>query len=59
MDQPTAEIVRFHENRYSAAARLDGRPQSRLERIRTLELLRDLLPAAPAEVLDIGGGPGS
>jgi ubiquinone/menaquinone biosynthesis C-methylase UbiE len=29
-----------------------------LELVRTLELLADALPAAPARVLDVGGGPG-
>ncbi|GAA2688768.1 class I SAM-dependent methyltransferase [Actinoplanes palleronii] len=59
MDQVTGEIVTFYEQRYDEAARLDRRPQCRLERIRTLELLRELLPAAPARVLDVGGGPGA
>jgi SAM-dependent methyltransferase len=34
----------------------DGEP--RLELARTLELLDRFLPAAPADVLDVGGGPG-
>jgi SAM-dependent methyltransferase len=34
----------------------DGRP--RLEYVRTLELLERFLPAAPATVLDVGGGTG-
>jgi SAM-dependent methyltransferase len=59
MDSVTAEIVSYYENRYDEASRLDRRPQTRLERIRTLELLRDVLPAAPAKVLDVGGGPGA
>lgn len=59
MSESTAEIVSFYEDRYSEATRLGRRPQARLERIRTLELLRDLLPAAPARVLDVGGGPGA
>jgi len=33
-----------------------GRP--RLELVRTLELMERLLPPAPADVLDVGGGPG-
>src|SRR3954447_11111955 len=36
---------------------VDGRP--RLEYVRTLELLERLLPAAPARVLDVGGGTGA
>ncbi|WP_249998729.1 class I SAM-dependent methyltransferase [Actinoplanes sp. M2I2] len=59
MSEPTTEIVNFYEDRYSEAERLDRRPQARLERIRTLELIRDLLPATPARVLDVGGGPGA
>lgn len=35
----------------------DGGP--RLELARTLELLERFLPAAPADVLDVGGGPGT
>jgi SAM-dependent methyltransferase len=35
----------------------DGRP--RLEFVRSLELLERLLPAPPARVLDVGGGPGT
>jgi 2-polyprenyl-3-methyl-5-hydroxy-6-metoxy-1,4-benzoquinol methylase len=31
----------------------------RLERLRTEELLARFLPAAPATVLDVGGGPGA
>ena len=31
----------------------------RLERERTLELLERHLPPAPADVLDVGGGPGA
>lgn len=59
MDQVTSEIVNFYENRYEESSRLERRPQTRLERIRTLELLRAVLPSAPARVLDVGGGPGA
>ncbi|GAA2882906.1 hypothetical protein Acy02nite_05250 [Actinoplanes cyaneus] len=59
MDDMTTEIVTYYEDRYEEASRLDRRPQARLERIRTLELLRELLPAAPARILDVGGGPGA
>jgi ubiquinone/menaquinone biosynthesis C-methylase UbiE len=44
--------------RYREDLRLDARPQARLERIRTGELLRELLPPPGARVLDVGGGPG-
>jgi SAM-dependent methyltransferase len=59
MDHVTAEIVSYYQDRYEEAARLGRRPQSRLERIRTLELLREVLPEAPARILDVGGGPGA
>jgi len=59
MDHVTAEIVSYYQDRYEEAARLDKRPQGRLEHLRTLELVRGVLPAAPARVLDVGGGPGA
>lgn len=58
MDQFSREIVEYYTDRYREDARLGGRPQARLERIRTLELLAELLPPPPARVLDVGGGPG-
>ncbi|MEU9506014.1 class I SAM-dependent methyltransferase [Micromonospora sp. NPDC048170] len=58
MDQHSVDIVEYYTFRYSENARLDARPQARLERTRTLELLRDLLPPPPARVLDVGGGTG-
>ena len=59
MDQASSEIVTYYQERYEESTRLERRPHARLERIRTLELLRALLPAAPAKVLDVGGGPGA
>ncbi|MFE4666423.1 class I SAM-dependent methyltransferase [Streptomyces sp. NPDC056716] len=52
------EIVRYYtsadeEDRLSTTA--DGR----LEMVRTQELLRRYLPAPPARILDVGGGPGA
>jgi SAM-dependent methyltransferase len=58
MEPRTAEIVEYYSARYREDLRLDGRPQARLERIRTLELLHELLPPPGARVLDVGGGPG-
>jgi len=52
------DIVEYYTVRFREDARLAARPQARLERTRTWELLRDLLPPAPALVLDVGGGPG-
>ncbi len=54
----TAAIVDFYSG-YDEAGRLDRRPANRMERIRTLELLEHYLPAAPATILDVGGGPGA
>jgi ubiquinone/menaquinone biosynthesis C-methylase UbiE len=58
VDQHSSDIVEYYTVRYSEDARLDARPQARLERTRTMELLRDLLPPPPARVLDVGGGTG-
>ncbi|MFG1780242.1 class I SAM-dependent methyltransferase [Micromonospora sp. NPDC049051] len=58
MDQHSVDIVEYYTFRYSEDARLDARPQARLERTRTMELLRDLLPPPPARLLDVGGGTG-
>jgi SAM-dependent methyltransferase len=37
----------------------DGDGEPRLELVRSLELLERFLPPAPADVLDVGGGPGT
>jgi SAM-dependent methyltransferase len=58
MDRRTREIVEYYSVRYREDLRLDARPVARLERIRTTELLHELLPPPGARVLDIGGGPG-
>ncbi|MFC4063958.1 class I SAM-dependent methyltransferase [Actinoplanes subglobosus] len=58
MDQTTTEIVDFYTG-YDEAGRLDRRASFQLERIRTLELLTEHLPPAPASILDVGGGPGA
>ncbi|WP_233558977.1 class I SAM-dependent methyltransferase [Micromonospora radicis] len=57
MDQ-SEEIVEYYTVHSREDLRLGSRPQARLERIRTVELLRDLLPPPPARVLDVGGGTG-
>lgn len=51
-------IDEFYSALYDEADRLSRDAIGRLERDRTRELLRRFLPAAPARVLDIGGGPG-
>ncbi len=59
MDQHSSDIVDYYTQHYREDQRLTGRPQARLEWIRTLELLRDLLPASAARILDVGGGTGA
>ncbi|GAB3840831.1 hypothetical protein GCM10029963_10380 [Micromonospora andamanensis] len=58
MDHVSGEIVAYYTHRYREDLRLTARPQARLERTRTLELLREALPAPPARILDVGGGTG-
>ena len=57
-EQQTADVIDYYTTRYREDLRLAGRPSARLERIRTTELLHQLLPAPGARVLDVGGGPG-
>ncbi|WP_203705839.1 class I SAM-dependent methyltransferase [Asanoa iriomotensis] len=58
MDENSRSVVDFYTNTYQEDGRLTNRPQARLEWTRTMELLRSLLPDAPARVLDVGGGTG-
>lgn len=51
-------IDEFYTARYDEADRLSRDAVGRLERDRTREILLRHLPAAPARILDIGGGPG-
>lgn len=51
-------LIDFYTSEYSESSRLE-RPKSRLEFLRTQELLRDRLPAPPARILDVGGGTGA
>ncbi|MYR44132.1 class I SAM-dependent methyltransferase [Streptomyces sp. SID5910] len=53
------EIVRFYSETVDEADRLVTTADGRLEMVRTQELLRRHLPASPARVLDVGGGPGA
>ncbi len=59
MDHQSSEIVEYYTDSYREDLRLDRRPQARLERLRTLELLGELLPPPGARVLDVGGGTGA
>jgi SAM-dependent methyltransferase len=58
VDHLSQEIVEYYSDRYREDRRLGARPQARLERARTMELLHELLPPPGARVLDVGGGPG-
>ena len=51
-------IDRFYTESFDEAARLSADAVGRLELERTRELLARLLPAPPARILDVGGGPG-
>jgi ubiquinone/menaquinone biosynthesis C-methylase UbiE len=53
------EIIDFYSSDFDEAGRLSATGHGALELIRTRELLRRHLPAAPAAVLDVGGGPGT
>lgn len=56
--QVAPEILHFYGTAFDEATRLTGTADGRLELVRTQELLRRHLPAAPADVIDVGGGPG-
>lgn len=51
--------MRYYTDVFVEADRLSRSPHGRLEALRTRDLLAGLLPAAPATVLDVGGGPGA
>ena len=51
-------LRRFYADEYVEDVRLTRSPHGRLEFARTVELLRRVLPAPPARVLDVGGGTG-
>ena len=51
-------LRRFYAHDYDEDVRLTRSPHGRLEFARTVELLRRVLPAPPARVLDVGGGTG-
>ncbi|MCO6009473.1 class I SAM-dependent methyltransferase [Actinoallomurus purpureus] len=52
------EIIDYYSSAFDESARLSSSGQGELEFLRTQELLRRHLPAPPASVLDVGGGPG-
>ncbi|GCB49252.1 SAM-dependent methyltransferase [Streptomyces sp. NL15-2K] len=51
--------MRFYTETIDEADRLATTADGRLEMVRTQELLRRHLPAPPARVIDVGGGPGA
>jgi SAM-dependent methyltransferase len=51
-------IIHYYTNDFSEADRLFVDGAGRLELVRTQELLRNILPEAPARVADIGGATG-
>ena len=55
MDEPAR---RHYESGVEVGRLVDETGQPRLELARTLELLERFLPLPPADVLDVGGGPG-
>jgi ubiquinone/menaquinone biosynthesis C-methylase UbiE len=52
------EIDRFYSQVIDESVRLSMSADGRLELLRTQEILRRFLPSPPAQVLDVGGGPG-
>lgn len=52
------EIEHFYSQVIDESDRLSMSADGRLELLRTQEILRRFLPPAPANVLDVGGGPG-
>lgn len=59
IDEVRSEIIEYYSEDYDEDARLREQVHGRLEFLRTQELLRQHLPAAPARVLDVGGGTGA
>lgn len=53
------EMIDFYTSVYDETQRLSSTAHGVLEFVRMQELLRRHLPAAPAAVLDVGGGPGT
>lgn len=53
------EIDKHYTELYDESVRLDGDGLSRIELIRTKEIISRSLPARPARLLDVGGGPGA
>lgn len=56
--QVDPEILEFYSETFDESRRLTGSGDGALELARTREILRRYLPEAPADVVDVGGGPG-
>ncbi|HWC81359.1 MAG TPA: methyltransferase domain-containing protein [Pseudonocardiaceae bacterium] len=56
---PEPDMLRYYAEVFAERDRLTVSASGRLEFLRTQELLRRHLPAPPARVLDVGGGPGA
>ncbi len=52
------DVIRYYEEIENETDRLD-QGTARLERERTRDILQEHLPAQPARILDVGGGPGA
>lgn len=57
--QVAPEILEFYGESFDESMRLSAGADGVLELLRTREILRRNLPAAPAAVIDVGGGPGT
>lgn len=57
--QLAPEVTAFYTHVFDEGSRLTSSADGRLEMLRTQELLRRFMPAAPARVLDVGGGTGA
>lgn len=55
---PVEHVIRSYYATLVEKDRLTATGHGRLEQIRTMELLKFTLPAAPARILDVGGGTG-
>jgi SAM-dependent methyltransferase len=56
---PVPDLHAYYAGHFAEDDRLNATPHGRLEFVRTQELLRRHLPAAPARVLDVGGATGA
>jgi SAM-dependent methyltransferase len=55
---PSDDVIAFYTETYDESSRLSA-PYNELESLRTREILAPQLPAAPARIIDIGGGTGA